>query len=94
MNASVYFGNKNTTGIQGAIQVTGMPFVNSGYITVGTYLSRYMHSTGDAASTAYLAAGGGTVQMIYGRNNASWAATTARVSTAGYFVLNMGYSTA
>ena len=93
MNASVYFANKNTTGISGYIQVTGMPFVNSGHVTVGTYLSSYLHSTGDAASTAYLAAGGGTAQMLYGRDNASWSAATARVSTGGYFVLNMGYST-
>jgi hypothetical protein len=93
VNASVYFANKNTTGISGAIQVTGMPFANSGYVTVGTYLSQYMHSTGGAGSTAYLAAGGTTVQMFYGINNSSWAAATARVSTAGYFVLNMGYST-
>jgi hypothetical protein len=94
VNASVYFANKNTTGISGYIQVTGMPFVNSGHVTVGTYLSSYLHSTGDAASTAYLAAGGGTAQMLYGRDNASWSAATARVSTGGYFVLNMGYSTA
>ena len=93
VNASVYFGNKNTTGISGDIQVTGMPFVNSGHITVGTYLSQYMHSTGDAASTAYLAAGGTTVQMRYGINNSSWASATARVTTGGNFVLNMGYST-
>jgi hypothetical protein len=94
VNASVYFGNKNTTGISGAIQVTGMPFVNSGYITVGTYLSSYMHSSGASASTAYLTAGGGTVQMLYARDNNIWATVTSRVSTAGYFILNMGYSTA
>tara|TARA_R110000765_G_scaffold302943_1_gene397118 strand:- start:803 stop:1273 length:471 start_codon:yes stop_codon:yes gene_type:complete len=94
VNAWIYFASRNTTGIEGSIQITGLPFTNGATVATGNCLSRYMHSTGGSASSIYLAAGDTTLQMIYGKDTSIWLAATARVSTAGYFVANVAYKVA
>jgi hypothetical protein len=87
----VYFSNKDTTGADGGIGFSGLPFTNAG----GHSPSPLATYAGTAASApgmqAWVLGGTTTMQAQTNANGAAWVANTHNAGAGRYFAINAGY---